>query len=124
MNVTNDLILVPYFIYSNGTMVDETKALEPYGYRTLVDIIRSCLLTVFACTWSTLHPNVPALFWYKVKLWIVTLMMPELLLLWAAKQFFAAQHLAKENSIFRVVRRLCVKVIGVFHLCWSIFWPP
>src|ERR1700747_3402552 len=33
---------------------------HPYGCRTLWDIIRSCLLTIFLCTWVSMHPNIPS----------------------------------------------------------------
>lgn len=113
MYINKDLILVPYYISPNGTKVDWTNKLEPYQYRTLWDIIRTCALTVFACTWVTIHPNIPSCktwlsrFCYKVQLWMVDLVMPELLLLWAAKQFIAAQDLKKEGVSYRCFPRLC-----------------
>jgi len=115
MDINKDLILIPYRIFSNGTKVDWTNELQPYGYRTLWDIIRSCWLTVFACTWVTIHPNIPSRRswfsknYYKVQLWIVDLIMPELLLLWAAKQYIAAKDLTKkqEGVSRRYFPRLC-----------------
>ena len=104
MNVTEDLILTPYRIL-NGIKVDWTKELEPYGYRTMWQIIQSCVLTIFACTWVTIHPNIPSHRWpfskfcYRVYLWIVDLIMPELLLLWASKQYIAAQNLRKKEGV-------------------------
>ena len=107
MNVTKGLILTPYLTFSNGTTIDATQKFEPYGYRTMGDIIRTCALTVFACTWATIHPNIPShrcspsKLHYKLHLWIVNLIMPELLLLWAAKQYLAARKLAKKKGMSR-----------------------
>ena len=100
MNVTKDLILTPYFIRPNGTKFDATEMLQPYGYRTLFQIVKSCALTIFACTWATMHPNIPSKFRYRAHLWIVDLIIPELLLLWAAKQYFAAWSLVKSKCMF------------------------
>jgi len=111
MNVTTDLILIPYRILGNGTKVDWTKELEPYGYRTMWQIIWSCVLTMIACTWVTIHPNIPAnpaaATRYRVHLWIVDLILPELLLLWATKQGIAACKLKKGGMFRCCFLRLC-----------------
>jgi hypothetical protein len=71
MNITKELILTPYFILRNGTKYNATEYLKPYGYRTMLQIVKSCALTIFACTWATMHPNIPSKFRYKAQLWIV-----------------------------------------------------
>ena len=102
MNVSYDLYLTPYFIHRNGTIEDYTQQLEPYGYRTMFDIFRTCLLTILLCTWAALHSNIPSYdhwafrLWYRTNLFLVALVTPDLVILWAAKQFFAARALAKE----------------------------
>ncbi|KAF5368789.1 hypothetical protein D9757_012276 [Collybiopsis confluens] len=70
--------------------------------RTALDILWSCLSVLLACTWVSLHPNVPGPsegfaigFWRKIGLMMVTLIAPEVLVMWAARQWFAARRLVK-----------------------------
>jgi hypothetical protein len=70
--------------------------------RKLFDIIWGCLATIFACTWVSVHPNVPApnqsrlaLFWRRLKMMFITVIAPELMVGLAARQFFAARELSK-----------------------------
>ncbi|KIK51380.1 hypothetical protein GYMLUDRAFT_252080 [Collybiopsis luxurians FD-317 M1] len=70
--------------------------------RTLLQIIWSCVSVLVACTWVSVHPNVPGPdegFWKilrrKIGLMMIALIAPELVVLWAARQWFAARKLAK-----------------------------
>lgn len=61
--------------------------------RTIWDIIWSCLATTFACTWVSVHPNIPflrdnkwAIKKWRLYLMFLTLLAPEILLMWAFKQ--------------------------------------
>jgi hypothetical protein len=70
--------------------------------RKLFDIIWGCLATIFACTWVSVHPNVPAphqsqlaLFWQRLKMMLIVVIAPELMVGFAARQFFAARVLSK-----------------------------
>ena len=116
MNITKNLFLTPYLILSNGTQIDATKELEDYGYRTMWDIFRSCMFTILACMWAIIHSNIPsrrgwlANFFYKWQLWIVAIIMLDLLLLWSAKQFYAARKLVMGK--------------GVSHHCFSCLFSP
>ncbi|KAJ7151324.1 hypothetical protein C8R43DRAFT_1190751 [Mycena crocata] len=54
--------------------------------RKLFDIIWGCLATIFACTWVSVHPNVPppnqarlALFWRRLRMMLVAVIAPELM---------------------------------------------
>ncbi|KAJ7762931.1 hypothetical protein B0H16DRAFT_1528185, partial [Mycena metata] len=71
--------------------------------RKLFDIIWGCLTTIFACTWVSVHPNVPspdegpiAAFWHRLKMMLVALIAPEIMVGFAARQFFAARNLSKQ----------------------------
>ncbi|KAF9472931.1 hypothetical protein BDN70DRAFT_967427, partial [Pholiota conissans] len=64
-----------------------------FGQRTKWDIIISCFATIFACTWSAIHPNIPAptdCWWTRFKrqvtIMICALLAPELITYWALKQ--------------------------------------
>jgi hypothetical protein len=85
--------------------------------RTLLDIIWSCITTVFLCTWVAVHPNVPEPvdtqdmdFWpervheiscfskTKVVMFICTLLVPEYVLAWAIRQRLMARKIVKTNG--------------------------
>lgn len=68
-----------------------------FGHRDISDIIISCFATIFACTWSAVHPNIPSpwdSWWDCFKRQFVTmlyaLMAPEAMTAWALRQHLAA----------------------------------
>ncbi|KAJ7130499.1 hypothetical protein C8R44DRAFT_872292 [Mycena epipterygia] len=74
--------------------------------RRLFDIVWGCLTTIFACTWVSVHPNVPppdqgrvALFWRRLKMMLIAVIAPELMVGFAARQFFAARRFSKEFKV-------------------------
>ncbi|PBK97447.1 hypothetical protein ARMGADRAFT_1134738, partial [Armillaria gallica] len=68
--------------------------------QTVWDILQSCIVTIFACTWISVHPNVPgpklrAQGWFflslrRVKLMIFAILCPEGVIMWAFWQRLAA----------------------------------
>ena len=86
--------------------------------RTLLSIVWSCFATIFACTWASIHPNVPCpkkreadswiqkCIWnpllsfaeHRLPLFICALFVPEYVLAWAIRQFLRARYIAKENK--------------------------
>ncbi|KAJ7199244.1 hypothetical protein GGX14DRAFT_545128 [Mycena pura] len=91
--------------------------------RRLFDIVWGCLTTIFACTWASVHPNVPppspnppdsfwpklkwriivttGSFWRRLKLMLIAVIAPELMVGFAARQFMVAQVFSKEFNISR-----------------------
>ena len=85
--------------------------------RTIWNIIWSCLVTIFSCTWVTIHPNVPCLKKWNVNGWIqrcvgnplqsfvehrlpifiCALLVPEYMLAWSIKQFLVTQKITKSE---------------------------
>ncbi|KDR77202.1 hypothetical protein GALMADRAFT_139214 [Galerina marginata CBS 339.88] len=70
--------------------------------RTLWDILWSCFATIFACTWVSVHPNIPPSTegWWKtalrrLELMVWALIAPELIILWATRQWYAARTMVK-----------------------------
>ena len=68
--------------------------------RTVWDIIWSCIVTIFACSWVSVHPNMPkpGEGWFKVYIrrvevlfWAVVT--PEMILFWATRQWYGAKKL-------------------------------
>lgn len=76
--------------------------------RTVWAIIWSCCATLFAWTWTAIHPNIPGIkdkkftiLRRRLSIMIKALFIPELIITWAALQFFSARHTAKEfNETF------------------------
>ncbi|KAJ7042258.1 hypothetical protein C8F04DRAFT_994027 [Mycena alexandri] len=74
--------------------------------RKRFDIIWGCLTTIFACTWVSLHPNVPppdqsrlTLLWRKLRMMLVAVIAPELIVGFAARQFFISRSFSKEFGV-------------------------
>ncbi|TFK70474.1 hypothetical protein BDN72DRAFT_818680 [Pluteus cervinus] len=70
--------------------------------RSLNDIVRSCVLTIFACIYTALHPNIPdpeAKMWKKIcmrlKMSFYMLIAPEAVIWWAMRQWYGARRIAK-----------------------------
>ncbi|KZT19406.1 hypothetical protein NEOLEDRAFT_1142071 [Neolentinus lepideus HHB14362 ss-1] len=75
---------------------------KPDDSRTQWNIIYSCVLTVFACTWLAIHPNIPdqregqvRRFFRRTRLMIMAVIAPELVIVWATRQWLVARRLAK-----------------------------
>jgi hypothetical protein len=87
--------------------------------RTVWDIIRTCLSTIFLCTWGSLHPNISStqdepdmsrrdklrkwlvdLLTYKLPLFVWALLVPEYILAWAIRQYITAGEIQKKGAIF------------------------
>ncbi|KAF8188028.1 hypothetical protein BJ912DRAFT_408550 [Pholiota molesta] len=76
-----------------------------FGQRTVNEIVISCLATIFACTWSAVHPNIPAVtdskwtcFKRRVTITIYALLAPELMTMWAMRQRLAAKEIMDEYN--------------------------
>ncbi|KAG2117607.1 hypothetical protein DEU56DRAFT_865999 [Suillus clintonianus] len=90
----------------NGTSIPTLDVISSPSYsytRSLWNIIWSCCLTIFACTWTSIHPNIPGINESKVakitrRILLMGLAMaaPELVVTWALRQFFSARKAAKE----------------------------
>ncbi|KAJ6544462.1 hypothetical protein B0H19DRAFT_857478, partial [Mycena capillaripes] len=70
--------------------------------RKLYDIVWGCLATIFACTWVSVLPNVLSpnksnlsLFWRRLKMMLIATIAPEIVVGFAARQFFAARNLSE-----------------------------
>lgn len=70
--------------------------------RTLTDILWSCLATIFACSWVSVHPNIPAttdtrmrIVLRRLELMFWAIIAPDVIIFWAMRQWFGARTLAK-----------------------------
>ncbi|KAJ7733961.1 hypothetical protein B0H16DRAFT_1732058 [Mycena metata] len=71
--------------------------------RTLFDIVWGCLATTSACTWVSLHQNVPdpklgwlSLLLRKLRMMLVMTIAPEFITNYAAVQLISALRISKE----------------------------
>ncbi|KAG1781117.1 hypothetical protein EV702DRAFT_1073961 [Suillus placidus] len=87
----------------NFTMILSLGSASSNNTRALWDILLSCGWTLFACTWTAVHPNIPGMNEGKVaitsrRLFIMAmaLIAPELMITWATRQFFSARAAAKD----------------------------
>ncbi|KAF8969303.1 hypothetical protein BDZ97DRAFT_1915272 [Flammula alnicola] len=73
--------------------------------RTGWDISWSCIITIFACTWSAVHPNIPGprdSGWTCFKRRVVTMfyamVAPELMAFWAMRQYSGARKIMRDYN--------------------------
>ncbi|KAF5309445.1 hypothetical protein D9619_012474 [Psilocybe cf. subviscida] len=95
--------------------------------RTDYTILKSCLLTILACTWKSAHPNINDSrdpWWTRIKRKLVavfcTLLAPEAVFWWALKQNIQARRIAQAyNRAFTYTEETEVspwaKVMGAFQ---------
>ncbi|KAF8217343.1 hypothetical protein K438DRAFT_2082925, partial [Mycena galopus ATCC 62051] len=88
--------------------------------RQLFDIVWGCLTTIFACTWVSVHPNVPppdqswlALFWRRLKMMVIGIIAPEIMAGFAVRQFLNARMLSKTTHKLHIEYRFS-KTHGLF----------
>ncbi|EIW76426.1 hypothetical protein CONPUDRAFT_39102, partial [Coniophora puteana RWD-64-598 SS2] len=73
--------------------------------RTLWDIVSPCLLTIFACIYTSVHPNIPSPYdgplrrlFRSAKIMSVAVIAPELLVAWATRQFISSRNLTRHET--------------------------
>jgi hypothetical protein len=78
---------------------------DKFDTRSIYGILWSCLSTIFACTWITIHPNIPApgdsqwaVLRRRLAIMGYFLLAPEFIILWAARQHFGARYLTKKHE--------------------------
>ena len=91
---------------TNATVIS-TPALAlacicPADQRTIWDILWSCLATIYACSWVSIHPNIPApsesswrIFLRRIELMFWAVIGPETIIIWALRQWLGARNLER-----------------------------
>ncbi|KAG1848942.1 hypothetical protein DFJ58DRAFT_704881 [Suillus subalutaceus] len=87
--------------------LDVTDSPSSSDTRTLWDIIWSCVATLFACTWTAIHPNIPGMdegrmtiFFRRLYIMVLALIAPVLMVTWAAIQFLSALEWTAAHGFF------------------------
>ena len=86
-------------------MRETSSCNELSSCRTTWNIVSGSLAMIFACTWVSVHPNIPApddswgtKLTRRVWTMILALLAPELVVGWAARQWILAGEIASENK--------------------------
>ena len=87
---------------SNATFIITPACICPAEQRTIWDILWSCLATIFACSWVSVHPNISAsnesswrIFLRRLELMFWAVFGPEMIITWALRQWSGARQLEK-----------------------------
>lgn len=99
---------------SSSILVDRAVHCNTIGHcRTVWNIIWSCLITIFACIWVAIHPNIPQPrppsrnrfetlanichgLGEKLAIALLALLAPEFIFVWALRQWLRARSIAKQ----------------------------
>ena len=73
---------------------------SPPHQRTVFSIVWNCLVTITLCTWSSVHPNIPGpdegrweVTRRRIGLMLWGLIAPELIIIWALRQWRGARYI-------------------------------
>ena len=87
---------------NNSTVIITPACICPTDQRTIWDILWSCLATIIACPWVSIHPNIPGtdesswrIFIRRLELMFWAVFGPEMIIFWALRQWSGARHLKK-----------------------------
>ncbi|KAF9004241.1 hypothetical protein BDQ17DRAFT_1305026 [Cyathus striatus] len=91
---------LPISLLSLNSTSNDSAPLCNCNQRSILDIIWSCLVTLFLCTWVAVHPDVPGrhetswkILGRRLKMMWWTIMFPELVLTQAVREFWDARRL-------------------------------
>ena len=84
------------------TVLSTPACICPADQRSIWDILWSCLATILACSWVSVHPNIPGpnesswrVFRHRLELMFWAVIGPEMIIAWALRQWLSARQLEK-----------------------------
>ena len=87
---------------SNATVLSTPACICPADQRSIWNILWSCLATLFACSWVSVHPNIPGpnesrlrVLLRRLELMFWAVIGPEMIITWAFRQWSSARRLEK-----------------------------
>ena len=90
---------------SNATLLNTPACICPAIDRSVWDIVWSCLATIFACSWLSIHPNIPGpnesrwrIFLRRLELMFWAVVSPEMIIIWAFRQWVGARTLEEHYN--------------------------
>ncbi|KAG0697661.1 hypothetical protein DFH29DRAFT_856633 [Suillus ampliporus] len=94
------------------TTSDSSDSASSLTTRTLWSIVSSCVLTIFGCVYTAIHPNIPSpkdspirILRRRLGIMLMALIAPELIVIWAMRQWLSARDVTikfKASKKFRV----------------------
>ncbi|KAF9038098.1 hypothetical protein BJ165DRAFT_1531993 [Panaeolus papilionaceus] len=88
---------------SNQSIRVDIGDAEPSCRRSLGKVVWSCLATIFAYTWVAVHPNIAleresgwVVVWRRAGLMISMILVPEMVVCWALRQFVLASYIGEK----------------------------
>jgi hypothetical protein len=105
---------------SNTSVLNIPDCICPADQRSLWDILWACLATLFACTWVSVHPNIPApdeswwrIFLRRLELMFWTVIGPEFIISWALRQWLGARELEKlyKGDLSRLMNSIYLQIL-------------
>ena len=117
----------------NGRSLEPNSCNDLTHCRSIWNIIWSCIVTIFSCTWVAVHPNIPCpkkreakncfqrWIWnpflsfveHRLPLFVCALLVPEYVLAWAIRQYLSARKIANKKT--REFITLCCASIPLTH---------
>ncbi|KAF9556557.1 hypothetical protein CPC08DRAFT_711153 [Agrocybe pediades] len=92
---------------TSGLNITERDAVGPSDKndRSLLPIVSGCFATIFACTWISVHSNIPApgekaipVLLRRLAVMANLLIAPEFVLLWAGRQYLGSLEISKRHK--------------------------
>ena len=114
-------------LHSTFEIVFYSRKLEvEYTQRSVGNIIWSCASTISLCLWVVVHPNIPgpshSMFLTRLKIMAWMLIAPELVIVWAGRQLFAARLIAANHKggLNLSIRYQMLTNFGISDQGWTI----
>ena len=101
---------------SNANVLSTSACICPADQRSIWDTLWSCLITIFACSWVSVHPNIPApdesrckIFLRRLEIMFWVVVAPEVIIGWAFRQWSGTHRLENifkgELSFIQFIRK-------------------
>ena len=109
---------------SNNATVISTSACTvcpAADQRSIWDILWSCLATILACSWVSVHPNIPApnesswrIFLRRLELMLWAVIGPEMVITWALRQWLSARRFEKryKGELSRLIHLIYPQILN------------
>ena len=106
-NVLAAALLPPLIVHPTSEISFYQREIDAnrFAQRSTWNIIWSCFATLFACSWVAIHPNIPAKsdsstrrFFRHLMVMAYMILVPEAVICWAARQWWAARNIAKKHQ--------------------------
>ncbi|KAF8642793.1 hypothetical protein AX16_009426 [Volvariella volvacea WC 439] len=95
---------IPSPVYVVAATITASQC-DPTRTRTIFDILYSCIGVILLCTYISIHHNIPdqndswaKATWLKIRTTLYALIAPEMVMMWAIRQWVMARRIARANK--------------------------